>query len=364
MSYTCYIHRHYGPKKRGIFTRSLQKRQIISIPEWINDGVLPNKHIILYDDPRKIQWDTIYSQCRLINIVPFAQQIIYKHTFLDFIRKNIGSRFFRKYPYGFNIKTNKEYLKTQIDIYSDHQIYLPSFGTDIWIIKPYFASGGRSIEILNTDELLNLTNTKYNNYIAQKYIEKPLLVNGKKFDIRMHVLFTQECKLYIFNQMLIRQSSAKYDLKSKDRLSHLTNVYTQTLDHIENLKFSYHSDDFFRLYQQEYEKHPNYKDKNKITKEAIKIIFSIFDKIDMTFCKKKNIFFQLFGIDIFLDENFNVFIIEINNNPGMVYNDKELQLSKLQIMYNNLIDDVFKLTIDKLIKIKFKSNNFIFLKQY
>ena len=39
---------------------------------------------------------------------------------------------------------------------------------------------------------------KHNTFIIQKYIEKPLLLYARKFDIRVWVLFNQDFDLYMF----------------------------------------------------------------------------------------------------------------------------------------------------------------------
>ncbi len=43
---------------------------------------------------------------------------------------------------------------------------------------------------------------KFTTFILQKYLEKPLLINKRKFDIRVWALLTQEMKFYFFRHYL------------------------------------------------------------------------------------------------------------------------------------------------------------------
>lgn len=49
-------------------------------------------------------------------------------------------------------------------------------------------------------------------FVLQKYIEKPLLICKRKFDIRLWVLITPEHKCYYFKEGYIRMSGQLYDL--------------------------------------------------------------------------------------------------------------------------------------------------------
>lgn len=69
-------------------------------------------------------------------------------------------------------------------------------------------------------------------FIVQKYIEKPLLVDGRKFDIRWYGLLTSingRKKGYFYQGGYLRTSSAEFDLEDiEDKYVHLTNDAIQS----------------------------------------------------------------------------------------------------------------------------------------
>ncbi len=52
-------------------------------------------------------------------------------------------------------------------------------------------------------------------FVIQKYMELPLLINDRKFDMRLWVLVSHDHKCYLFKEGYIRTSSYKYTKKDE-----------------------------------------------------------------------------------------------------------------------------------------------------
>ena len=73
-------------------------------------------------------------------------------------------------------------------------------------------------------------NIRPGGFVIQKYMEVPLLIDKRKFDIRVWVLVTQEGRAYFFKEGYIRTSSEEYNLLANDITKdsiHLTNNAVQ-----------------------------------------------------------------------------------------------------------------------------------------
>ena len=62
--------------------------------------------------------------------------------------------------------------------------------------------------------------------IVQLYIDKPLLISNRKFDVRAFAMLTSVnglLKGYMYRDCYFRTSSYQFDLTDMDRMVHLTN---------------------------------------------------------------------------------------------------------------------------------------------
>lgn len=53
---------------------------------------------------------------------------------------------------------------------------------------------------------------KHNSFIIQKYIERPLLINKRKFDIRVWAFLNYDGNFYIFKEGYLRTSSSDFSI--------------------------------------------------------------------------------------------------------------------------------------------------------
>ena len=71
-------------------------------------------------------------------------------------------------------------------------------------------------------------------FIVQEYVDKPFLLDGYKFDLRIYVLVTScdPLRVFIFNDGLVRMSTEKYLPPHENNLVSLTLVYFTAARHL------------------------------------------------------------------------------------------------------------------------------------
>lgn len=97
----------------------------------------------------------------------------------------------------------------------DYQYAL--YGTkNAWIVKPGGKSRGRGIQIHTSKDNLNnyIRSSMDRIWVTQKYIESPLIVKQKKFDIRQWVCVTSwkpKLEIWFYTDNYLRFTSDNYD---------------------------------------------------------------------------------------------------------------------------------------------------------
>jgi tubulin polyglutamylase TTLL5 len=103
-----------------------------------------------------------------------------------------------------------------------------SFSGNIWIIKPVESSRGRGIKLVK--DLLAVIYCEP--AVIQRYISKPLLLNGYKFDLRLYVLvnsFQPTLEAFLYTEGFARFCTAPFQLHDLSNiLPHVSNSSVQT----------------------------------------------------------------------------------------------------------------------------------------
>jgi len=191
--------------------------------------------------------------------------------------------------------------------------------------------------------------TCFNEIIIQKYLDNPLLYKKRKFDIRCFALVDSNLNVFFCREGHLKGSSELYDINNTNKFIHITNHSLQK----KSSKFEYY----------EYGNEMSYSDFKEFMKEE-KIPLENFDKMieRMKFLVKISfkavgskllrvtpvLCFEIFGYDFILDNDFNPWILEINNNPGL-----GISSPVIQKLVPRMMDDALRLTIDKVFETKY-----------
>lgn len=217
-------------------------------------------------------------------------------------------------------------------------------GGSLWIAKPAAGTRGVGIQVFSDAQSLSNFVGLEEDFVVQKYIERPLLIFGRKFDIRQFVLVTSLDPLIVFasTQCYLRFSSLPYSGNSLSNVVHLTNHQVQKHmpenqdDHAKEIHHNQWSLDSFR-------KHIG----NDVWTAVIKPrINSLIAKTvsawpNTTRAHRKNSF-ELLGFDILLDRDLNPWLLEVNSDPGL-----HLLTEVVNPHHKTAVDDLLRVVLDE-----------------
>ena len=196
--------------------------------------------------------------------------------------------------------------------------------SNLWIQKPGGLSRGRGIRVFGKlEEIEGYWSAAECEMVVMKYIERPLLVNKKKFDIRVWVVVTSRdpLKAWIYEDYYIRLSLLEYDVEdSDDVFVHLTNNSVAKKNKKLKNKIYEHSmlsRKQFRDYCEEVA--PDLYDERAFHKQMHRLIIHTLRAGRVgTVPRKKS--FSTYGFDLMVDTNFQIWLLEVNSSPSMDMN--------------------------------------------
>ncbi|XP_063748444.1 protein polyglycylase TTLL10 isoform X2 [Eleginops maclovinus] len=218
----------------------------------------------------------------------------------------------------------------------------------MWICKPTGLNQGKGIFLLKSQEdvvsfRLKLQHTEDSQAnrkmlqrppqarIVQHYIQRPLLLKGKKFDVRSYLLIACTAPYMVFfRHGYLRLTCDPYDPSSDNLSAHLTNQYMQKKNPLySQLKedtvwtmesFNTYVNNRFRVAKGLPRDWVMGAFAERMQQIMMQCFLAVKSKLN---CRLG--FFDLIGCDFMVDEDFKVWLLEMNCNPALHTNCEVLK---------------------------------------
>ncbi len=262
-----------------------------------------------------------------------------------------------------------DFFPTTFSLPADYSLFVEEFKAQggVWIAKPIGRAQGRGIFLFDRLSQVadwsrrhraggggrGLEGERVENYVVQRYVERPYLLGGKKFDLRIYALVTSfsPLRVYLHRGGFARFSAQRFSMDRRDisdNLIHLTNVAVQREGnrHAEDgvggasgggggaggggsLKWDIRS---LRLHMG--------------TRHGAAAVTQLFSDIEEVVVRsllaaQSSVIhdrrcFELYGYDVIIDEGLKPWLLEINASPSLSVDSEEDYLLKF-----GMLDDVF-----------------------
>ncbi|KAF6116767.1 tubulin tyrosine ligase like 4 [Phyllostomus discolor] len=216
-----------------------------------------------------------------------------------------------------------------------------------WIVKPPASARGIGIQVIHKWSQL----PKRRPLLVQRYLHKPYLISGSKFDLRIYVYVTSydPLRIYLFSDGLVRFASCKYSPSMKslgNKFMHLTNYSVNK----KNTEYQANADETAcQGHKWALKALWNYLSQKGVNSDAIwekikdvvvKTIISsepYVTSLLKMYVRRPYSCHELFGFDIMLDENLKPWVLEVNISPSL-HSNSPLDISIKGQMIRDLLN--------------------------
>jgi len=207
-----------------------------------------------------------------------------------------------------------------------------------WILKPSTANKAAGIQILHVYEQLVdecWSEPDIREWVLQRYISSPLLLRKRKFHIRAYVLAVSAIRVYLNRGYLALSAGTRYrKTDTSDYKSHLTNTAFQDCadPNFDERKciFSWSESDIIPLLLRDGTCRTQEEAMDKISKVNFDMenitaeLFRAYENEFSVFAPLENCF-EHFGFDFMVDDQWKVYLLEVNPGPDFKQTGKRLR---------------------------------------
>ncbi|KAL9886412.1 polyglutamylase complex subunit TTLL1-like isoform 1-T2 [Glossina fuscipes fuscipes] len=217
-----------------------------------------------------------------------------------------------------------------------------------WIMKPCGKSQGAGIFLINKLSKLKRWSREAKNafhpqiakesYVISRYIDNPLLIGGKKFDLRLYVLVTsfRPLKAYLFKQGFCRFCTVKYDTS----VTELDNMYV----HLTNVSVQKHGTEYNSLHGGKWsvqnlalylEGTHGKEVTDRLFGSISWLIVHSLKAVAPVMANDRHCF-ECYGYDIIIDNNLKPWLVEVNASPSLTSTTVTDRILKYKLIDNIL----------------------------
>lgn len=221
--------------------------------------------------------------------------------------------------------TELDFLPTTYLLPSDYNLFVEEFRrgpSAMWIMKPTSKAQGRGIFIISKLTQIKKWAAKGEGreaYVVSRYIDNPLLIGGKKFDLRIYVLVSsyRPLRVFVHRDGFARLCTQKYttDLATIDNeYVHLTNVAIQKRS--EDYNAAHGGKLSMRNLRLHLEAVHGAADVERLFERIGWIIVHSLKACQPTVISDRHCF-ELYGYDVMVDDALKPWLIEVNASPSL-----------------------------------------------
>ncbi|KAI3384361.1 hypothetical protein SNEBB_008234 [Seison nebaliae] len=313
------------------------------------------------DEPWDIFWadTTIMKECFDQGITDECAKINHFRNHYELTRKNLMVKNLKRHrrqleKLGSPDTAQCDFYPTTYELPSEYHMFVEEYKKcpeTVWIMKPVAKSQGKGIFLFRElkdicewrrDEYISQFERQQReaeipkDYVVQKYIDKPFLIGGRKFDLRIYVVVTSyiPLKIWLYREGFARFSNTRYTMESiADTYVHLTNVAVQKTapdyDAEKGCKWSLKR---LRIFLTAIHGRDRI---NKLMEEIDNVIITSLKSVQKNIINDKHCF-ELYGYDILLGDDLKAWLVEVNASPSLVHSNQE----DYELKYR-LLSDVF-----------------------
>jgi len=231
-----------------------------------------------------------------------------------------------------------------------------------WILKPSRGLGGNGIEIAQgatelrehlfpppRDLALEPSSRPKpaEGWVVQKYIDNPLLLSGRKFDMRAYCIVARTTPhLWFFRPGYCKVALEPYSADFSNRLAHLTNACVQKTH--PSYRESFRGQHIWSEEDAEEEliatgRHAGGKGTFwPPIHEQMKLALATVFEASKGLLERRVGYFDLLGVDFMLDDKLGLHLLEVNSNPAMFFDSSPV----LHALVPDLIGTTLDLVLD------------------